>query len=135
MVSTLVRETGPKTGPKTGFAPHPDISDLGLSDSGRPSRTHRQTSAKRSSVMSNEASQVDVRGPRFAAWITTTILVLTLVVPLLGVIATAFALIASLLNAAFGICLGCQLYPFVSRFRRTAALLAAEREWGLNYLL
>ena len=149
--------------------------------------------------MSNEASQVDVRGPRFAAWITTTILVLTLVVsafsapaaamilgaqavvfaigalrgprsspygflfaklvaprlgpvrerepvpplkfaqlvglvfavlgvvgfaaavPLLGVIATAFALIASFLNAAFGICLGCQLYPFVARFRRMAA--------------
>jgi hypothetical protein len=149
--------------------------------------------------MSNEASQVDVRGPRFAAWITTTILLLTLVVsafsapaaamilgaqavvfaigalrgprsspygflfaklvaprlgpvrerepvpplkfaqlvglvfavlgvvgfaaavPLLGVIATAFALIASFLNAAFGICLGCQLYPFVARFRRMAA--------------
>jgi hypothetical protein len=149
--------------------------------------------------MSNEASQVDVRGPRFAAWITTTILVLTLVVsafsapaaamilgaqavvfaigalrgprsspygflfaklvaprlgpvgerepvpplkfaqlvglvfavlgvvgfaaavPLLGVIATAFAVIASFLNAAFGICLGCQLYPFVARFRRMAA--------------
>jgi hypothetical protein len=38
-------------------------------------------------------------------------------VPLLGVVATAFALFASLLNAAFGICLGCQLYPFVARFR------------------
>jgi Domain of unknown function (DUF4395) len=31
-------------------------------------------------------------------------------VPLLGVIATAFALIA-----AFGICLGCQTYPLVAR--------------------
>lgn len=149
--------------------------------------------------MSTDTSQVDVRGPRFAAWITTTVLVLTLVVSafsapaaavilgaqavifaisalrgprsspygllfaklvaprlgpvterepvpplkfaqlvglsfavigvvgfaaavaLLGVVATAFALFASFLNAAFGICLGCQLYPFVARLRRTPA--------------
>jgi len=38
--------------------------------------------------------------------------------PLLGVIATAFALVAALLNAAFGICLGCQLYPLAARLRR-----------------
>ena len=38
---------------------------------------------------------------------------------LLGLIATAFALVAAFLNAAFGICLGCQLYPLVARFRRT----------------
>jgi hypothetical protein len=36
-----------------------------------------------------------------------------------GVIATAAALAAAFLNAAFGICLGCQLYPLVARFRRT----------------
>jgi hypothetical protein len=36
---------------------------------------------------------------------------------LLGVIATGAALVASFLNAAFGICLGCQLYPFVARLR------------------
>ena len=36
---------------------------------------------------------------------------------LLGVIATAGALVAAFLNAAFGICLGCQLYPLVARFR------------------
>jgi Ca2+/Na+ antiporter len=39
---------------------------------------------------------------------------------LVGVIATAFALVASFLNAAFGICLGCQLYPLVARLRPTA---------------
>ena len=39
-------------------------------------------------------------------------------VPLLGVIATAFALFAAFLNAAFGICLGCQIYPLVARLRR-----------------
>ena len=149
--------------------------------------------------MSTDTGQVDVRGPRFAAWITTTVLVITLVVSafsapaaavilaaqsvvfaitalrgprngpygllyaklvaprlapvserepvpplkfaqlvglvfavlgvigfatgllLLGVIATSFALFASFLNAAFGICLGCQLYPFVARLRGAQA--------------
>jgi hypothetical protein len=28
-------------------------------------------------------------------------------------------LIAAFLNAAFGICLGCQIYPLVARLRRT----------------
>lgn len=143
------------------------------------------------------AAQVDVRGPRFAAWVTTVVLVAALAaaafdsylaagilgvqavvfavgavggprdhpygrlfasfvaprlgpvtdrepvaplkfaqlvgllfavvgtagfatgVPTLGLIAGAFALIAAFLNAAFGICLGCQLYPLVARFRQT----------------
>ena len=39
--------------------------------------------------------------------------------PLAGVIATAFALAAAFLNAAVGICLGCQLYPLVHRLRRS----------------
>ena len=39
----------------------------------------------------------------------------------LGLGATAFALIAAFLNAAFGICLGCQLYPLAVRLRRTPA--------------
>ncbi|SIE88924.1 integral membrane protein [Mycobacteroides abscessus subsp. abscessus] len=142
-------------------------------------------------------SQVDVRGPRFSAWITTTVLIITLAVSavsptaaavilglqavvfaigallgphrapygtifrtliqprlspvterepvpplqfaqllgftfaavgtvgfatgvtLLGVIATALALGAAFLNAAFGICLGCQIYPLITRLRRT----------------
>jgi Domain of unknown function (DUF4395) len=149
--------------------------------------------------MSTDTSQVDVRGPRFAAWLTTTVLAITLAVsvfnvpaaaailavqavvfaigalrgprqtpygllfatavaprlgpvterepvpplkfaqfvglvfavsgvvgfaaatPVLGVTATAFALFAAFLNAAFGICLGCQLYPFVARLRRLPA--------------
>lgn len=41
--------------------------------------------------------------------------------PLVGTIATAFALFAAFLNAAFGICLGCQIYPLVARLRRTPA--------------
>lgn len=39
---------------------------------------------------------------------------------LVGVIATAAALVAAFLNAAFGICLGCQLYPLVARLRVAA---------------
>jgi FtsH-binding integral membrane protein len=38
--------------------------------------------------------------------------------PVVGVVATALALAAAFLNAAFGICLGCQLYPLVARLRR-----------------
>ncbi|OBH31046.1 hypothetical protein A5692_17785 [Mycobacterium sp. E342] len=144
---------------------------------------------------STQPDTVDVRGPRFAAWVTTAVLVIALAVsaasppaaaailgvqaiifavgavggprkhpygrifagvvaprlgpvterepvaPLkfaqlvgllfalagatafaagafvIGVVATAGALVAAFLNAAFGICLGCQLYPLVARFR------------------
>jgi hypothetical protein len=139
---------------------------------------------------------VDVRGPRFAAWITTAVLLATLVVagysaggaalllgaqaavfaigalggprrhpyglvfanlvrprlapatefepaaplrfaqlvglafavlgvagfvaaPVVGLVATSFALAAAFLNAAFGICLGCQVYPLVARLRNS----------------
>ncbi|MGC0362435.1 hypothetical protein ABH922_000419 [Rhodococcus sp. 27YEA15] len=44
---------------------------------------------------------------------------------LVGGIATGFALVAALLNAAFGICLGCQLYPFVARFRHAETTATA----------
>ena len=150
-----------------------------------------------SSITTVQPDRVDVRGPRFAAWVTTAVLLVTLVVSaasplaaavilgvqavifaigaiggprrhpygrlfaglvatrlgpveerepvaplkfaqlvglifavagvagfaagafLVGVIATAFALVAAFLNAAFGICLGCQLYPLVARLRPT----------------
>jgi Domain of unknown function (DUF4395) len=36
---------------------------------------------------------------------------------LLGLALTAAALVAAFLNAAFGICLGCQLYPLVARLK------------------
>lgn len=150
-------------------------------------------------IIANQVDQVDVRGPRFVAWVTTVVIIATLLVsavspaaaavifglqaivfaigavggprrhpygrifaafiaprlgpvtekepvpPLkfaqlvgflfavvgtvgfatgltaVGLTATAFALIAAFLNAAFGICLGCQLYPLVARFRRNSA--------------
>jgi hypothetical protein len=155
--------------------------------------------------MSTITTEVDVRGPRFAAWVTSAVLVVTLMlsafsapvaaavlalqaavfavsalrgprhgpygvlyatvvaphlgpaterepVPplkfaqfvgfafaaigvagfvsgliLLGEIATTFALIAAFLNAAFGICLGCQLYPLVTRMRPSAFRASAHR--------
>ena len=39
----------------------------------------------------------------------------------LGLAATALALVAAFLNAAFGICLGCRLYPLVAHLRTTAS--------------
>ena len=39
-------------------------------------------------------------------------------ITVLGLVATGFALVAAFLNAAFAICLGCQLYPLVARLRR-----------------
>jgi len=35
----------------------------------------------------------------------------------LGIVATAFALLAAFLNAAFGFCLGCEMYGLITRFR------------------
>ncbi|GAA1845858.1 hypothetical protein GCM10009772_24040 [Pseudonocardia alni subsp. carboxydivorans] len=39
----------------------------------------------------------------------------------LGVVATAAALAAAFLNAAFGFCLGCEMYGLLARLRGTAA--------------
>jgi len=36
-----------------------------------------------------------------------------------GIVATAFALAAAFLNAAFGFCLGCELYTLIARLRKT----------------
>ncbi|WP_305093968.1 DUF4395 domain-containing protein [Prescottella sp. R16] len=43
---------------------------------------------------------------------------------LVGAVATGFALFAALLNAAFGVCLGCQIYPLVARLRGNTRNLA-----------
>ncbi|BBY19503.1 DUF4395 domain-containing protein [Mycolicibacterium litorale] len=40
--------------------------------------------------------------------------------PAVGLASTAFALLAAFLNAAFGICLGCRLYPLAARLRRVS---------------
>ncbi|MGS2808410.1 DUF4395 domain-containing protein [Nocardia sp. MW-W600-9] len=45
----------------------------------------------------------------------------TLGSPIVGAVFAGFALFAAFLNAAFGVCLGCQIYPLVARFRRSTA--------------
>ena len=62
----------------------------------------------------------DPRPPRFAQGVGLFVSALGLVLQLLGVpwalpIAAAMAFVAAFLNAAFGLCLGCQLYLLLQR--------------------
>ena len=62
----------------------------------------------------------DAAPPRFAQVVGLVFALVGLVgflagAPVLGLIATAAALSAALLNAAFGICLGCELYLIIRR--------------------
>jgi hypothetical protein len=70
----------------------------------------------------------DPRPPRFAQGVGLLVTAVGLVLHLLGVpwalpIAAAMAFIAAFLNAAFGLCLGCQLYLLLQR----AGLVGRER--------
>jgi hypothetical protein len=61
------------------------------------------------------ADMEDAAPPRFAQLVGFVFLVVALVASLLGVtpvaiVAVAFALAAAFLNAAFGFCLGCEMY-------------------------
>ncbi len=65
----------------------------------------------------------DAAPPRFAQQVGLVFVVVALVglavgVPIVAYIATAFALAAAFLNAAFNFCLGCEIYLLVQRFRR-----------------
>jgi hypothetical protein len=62
----------------------------------------------------------DARPPRFAQAVGLGFAVLGLVgfligVTVLGLVATGLALVAALLNAAFGFCLGCEIYLLLRR--------------------
>ncbi len=62
----------------------------------------------------------DPQPPRFAQAVGLAFALVGLVgylagAPLLGAIATGFALAAALLNAVFGFCLGCELYLLIRR--------------------
>ncbi len=68
----------------------------------------------------------DEAPPRFAQAVGLFFAVLALIgglagVPVLFWVATAFALIAAFLNAAFDFCLGCELYLLIGRLRRRPA--------------
>ena len=62
----------------------------------------------------------DPEPPRFAQGVGLAFALVGLVgylsgVTLLGAVATGFALVAALLNAVFGLCLGCELYLLIRR--------------------
>jgi hypothetical protein len=64
----------------------------------------------------------DPRPPRFAQVVGLVFALVALVgylsgATLLGAVATGLALAAALLNAAFGFCLGCELYLLLARLR------------------
>ena len=68
----------------------------------------------------------DARPPRFAQAVGLGFAVLALIgfglgAPDLGFIAVAFALVAALLNASIGLCLGCELYLALHRLRLVRA--------------
>jgi hypothetical protein len=66
----------------------------------------------------------DERPPRFAQTVGLAVTGVGLVLALIGVpyavvVASGLALVAAILNAAFGLCLGCELYLSATRLRRT----------------
>ena len=70
--------------------------------------------------LSAPAHLEDPEPPRFAqtvglAFAVVGLLGYALGAPLLGIVATGFALVAALLNAVFGFCLGCELYLLLRR--------------------
>jgi len=67
----------------------------------------------------------DPEPPRFAQTVGLGFAVVALAgflagVPTIGLVATGFALAAALLNAAFGFCLGCEMYLLIKRVRPAA---------------
>jgi len=73
----------------------------------------------------------DAAPPRFAQAVGLAFALVGLVgfvagLDLLGLIATGFALAAALLNAVFGLCLGCEMYLLIRRF--SSGSTAGERE-------
>lgn len=74
----------------------------------------------------------DAASPRFAALVGLVFSVIGLIgylsgATLLGAVATGFALVAALLNAAFGLCLGCELYLLDRRLFPPTAGRAGSR--------
>ena len=68
----------------------------------------------------------DAAPPRFAQAVGLTFAVVGLLgflvgADVVGLVATGLALAAALLNAAFGFCLGCEMYLLIQRLRPSAA--------------
>lgn len=72
--------------------------------------------------LGSPAELEDAAPPRFAQLVGLVFAVIGLVgylagAELLGVVATAFALVAALVNATVGLCLGCEAYLLIRRIR------------------
>lgn len=72
----------------------------------------------------------DARPPRFAqavglAFTLIGVVGFTLGIGLLGAIATGLALVAALLNATIGLCLGCEIYLIIRRLAPTSTPVEA----------
>ena len=81
----------------------------------------------------------DAAPPRFAQGVGLAFAAVGLVgyvagAPLVGVIATGFALTAALLNAAFGFCLGCEMYLLIRRIapHRTSTTQSTTQSTSIN---
>ncbi len=79
------------------------------------------------------AEREDPRPPRFAQGVGLFVVAAGVLLHLAGVpwalpIATAAAFAAALLNAVFGLCLGCQLYLLLQRARRTGSAGTVPRK-------
>ena len=73
----------------------------------------------------------DAAPPRFAQAVGLTFAVVGLLgflagADVVGLVATGFALAAALLNAAFGFCLGCEMYLLIQRLRPSRRPLTAD---------
>ena len=69
----------------------------------------------------------DARPPRFAQLVGLAFAVIGLAgyftgATVLGVVATGFALVAAFVNAAVGLCLGCEAYLLIQRLRTSQPL-------------
>lgn len=75
----------------------------------------------------------DAAPPRFAQGVGLVFAVLALAgylagAPVVGAVATGFALAAALLNAVFRFCLGCEMYLLIRRLRPSTAVEPVETQ-------
>lgn len=79
------------------------------------------TSSVTSTVSGAAATQVDVRGPRFAAWVTTAVLVAVLVVSVFSPVAAGLLLAVQAVVFAVGAIVGPRRSPYGRLFARFVA--------------
>ena len=78
------------------------------------------------------STQVDVRGPRFAAWVTTAVLVITLIVSAFSALAAAVILGAQAVVFAIGAWRGPRRHPVRRGVRQPRGAPARRRSPNEN---